>query len=120
MFGWFRAKKQAVKLTLKPLHGIGADKKAALKFVKKYFKKAANYQQIVDDITAASKTDGCMLIYAEVKAKVAKRIDKQADKLSIEVDFLNDEVLEGAVNKKVRNKIEMFRKQKQDFILSYY
>lgn len=117
---WSKRKVQGIKITLKPLNGLGSDRKATLKFVKKFFKKSANYQQLVDDISSAKETAGCMFLYAEVKPSVAKKIQRLEIKLGMDVELLGEEVFVDTFKTKIVNKIEYFRKQKKDFVLSFY
>jgi hypothetical protein len=86
----FKPKFVQLLVRLHPLSGIGNDRKEAIKFVNKFFKKSGNVEQLLLDIETSHQKTGSMFIYAEVTKSVAKKLGKFEDKYGIEVVIDDD------------------------------
>lgn len=118
MFKWikglFKRQRHSVKITLHPLQGMGADRKAALKFVKKWFKKCTNFSATIEDIKT-TRTQGNMIIYAKIPASRAKKIKRLENKLGVDVEISYDDT---RMSSKAENKAKHYNQQGLDWVIS--
>lgn len=117
MFGWFKREKVVVRVRIKPLKGLGANRKEALKFLKKFCKKCGNYEAVRSEIESSRHINGTLdLIVALPKGK-AKAMEKRAEKLgsSAEVYASVDHV---HINKKEKNIVKHHTEQNNNWVVT--
>lgn len=117
---WFGKKYQKVKITIRPLHGIGSNRKEALKFIKKYLRKSGNFNQVYMDIETAKKVVGSMFIFGELPTRLAKKLYRRQEKIGIEVELLEEFLILERRMKKMLNVSKHYMEKKQPWVYSTY
>lgn len=118
MFKWigklFKRRRHTVAIKLYPLQGLGSDRKATLKFVRKWFKKCGNFTATVEDIKT-TKTQGHMYIYAKVPASYARKIERLQNKLGIDVEIHFNYAY---IGKKESHKVQYYEHKGADWVVT--
>lgn len=92
----FRKKLVTVQVRIVPLNGIGTNKKAAFKFLKKFFGSCGNYEatRLTLEAMETGRT-GCFDIYGEIPSRLANKLYRSREKYGVHVEINGTRGLRG-------------------------
>lgn len=113
----FKTKYHQVRINIRPLAGLGEDRKATLKFAKKFFGKIGNWEAVKTDIETA-RINGTFSIFAKIPAKYVKKLEKLQYKLGFDLEVSYDEI--DGMGRKLKNIVKHYEDKKASWVVSSY